>query len=254
MGVRRRSVLALAAAWLLVVPCGARADEVLVSAASSLTDALQDVGKAYSAAHVGTTIRFNFAASGVLQKQIENGAPVDVFASASPKEMDALQKAGKIDAATRFDFAGNRLVLIVAAGSGIKTWADLTGPTIQHVAISEPATVPSGRYAQETLTHRGLWTALDPKLVRGSNVRQTLAYVADGNAEAGLVFASDALVEKRVRVIATATPGVDHTPIVYPIAVVKGAPNPACAKGFAAYLKTDAARKILAKYGFTGTL
>ncbi len=252
MVVARRAVLAVAAALLLTTqPLTARADDVLVSAAASLTNALNDIGKAYTSAHPGTTVRFNFAASGVLQKQIEQGAPVDVFASASSKEIDALQKASKIDPITRFDFAGNRLVLIAPINSHLAGWGALNTPVVHHVAISEPATVPSGRYAQQTLTHLGLWTPLQPKLVRGGNVRQTLSYVADGNADAGIVFASDALIEKRVRVVATATPGADHDAIVYPVAVVQGAPNPAGARAFAAFLKTEKARGILARYGFT---
>ena len=186
----------------------------------------------------------------MLQKQIEQGAPVDVFASAAPKEMNTLQGKSKIEPATRFDFVGNRLVLIVPAGSKIKTWADLTGSNIRHIAISEPATVPSGVYAQQTLTHRGLWAQLQPRLVRGGNVRQTLAYVADGNADAGIVFATDALIEKRVQVVATATPRVDHDPILYPVAVIAGAPNPTGARAFALFLKTSAAQEILRRFGF----
>jgi molybdate transport system substrate-binding protein len=236
---------------LLLCAAAARADEVLVSAASSLTNAMNDIGKAYTAAHPGTTVKFNFAASGVLQKQIEQGAPVDVFASASPREIDDLQKEGRIEKGTRFDFAHNSLVLIEPANGALKTWDDLSNAAVKRIAFSDPASVPSGRYAEDTLTRRKLWTSLQPKIVYGVNVRATLSYVAEGNADAGIVFATDARVEpERVKVVTTAVPGADHAPIVYPIAVVTGSPNPAGGRAFALFLKGPEAKKILAGYGF----
>lgn len=236
---------------LLAIPAGARADEILVSAAISLTDSFTEIGRAFMKSHPGTTFRFNFAASGALQQQIVQGAPVDVFVSASPKEMDALQKAGRIEAATRLDFAGNRLVLIAKNGSLLKKWEDLKQPSIKHIAISNPDSVPSGRYAKETLTKRGLWNAIQPKLVLGENVRQTLTYVANGDADAGMVFATDAAIEKqRVHVAQEAIPGKDHAPIVYPAAVVAKARNARIARLFVAFLKEKPAQMILAKYGF----
>src|SRR6185437_12517911 len=120
-------------------PRGAQADEILVSAAASLTDALGAVGKAFTQDNPRTTVRFNFASSGALQQQIEQGAPVDVFASASPKEMDALQREKRILPRTRVDFTGNRLALIARRGSPIRDWADLASPRVQRVALSDPA-------------------------------------------------------------------------------------------------------------------
>jgi molybdate transport system substrate-binding protein len=196
-------------------------------------------------------VRFNFAASGPLGQQILAGAPVDVFASASPREMDALARAGRIEEATRADFAANRLVLIAAANSGVKGWADLRSPAVRRVALSNPDSVPSGRYALETLTRRGLWDGVRDKAVFGENVRQTLTYVAAGDAAAGLVFATDARAEpRRVRVVAAALPGRDHAPIRYPAAVVRGAPNPRAARRFVAFLGTPPARAILNRFGF----
>ncbi len=240
-----------AAGCLAALPVRSRADEILVSAAASLTDALTEVGKAFTQTDPGTTVRFNFASSGALQQQIEQGAPVDVFASASPKEMDALQSEKRIEPATRVDFAGNRLVLIAPRGSAIKHWTDLNAPFVRRVAISNPDSVPSGRYARETLTRRGLWNAVQPKAVFGENVRQTLTYVSGGDAEAGIVFATDARIEaRRVRVVEEAAPGRDHAPIVYPAAVVAVAPNAPAARRFVAFLRGPVAQGILARYGF----
>jgi molybdate transport system substrate-binding protein len=227
-------------------------NELLVAAAASLTDALTEVGRAFDRANRATT-RFTFAASGVLEQQIRAGAPIDVFASAGAKEMDELAAAGRIEKATRTVFATNRLVLIVpaAARTSVRVWDDLRGAVVRRIAVSNPDAVPSGRYARETLTKRGLWSTLQTKLVLGENVRQTLAYVSGGDADAGLVFATDARIEaKRVRVVATAVPGRDHAPIAYPAAVVAGAPNAPLARTFVAFLKARDAQAILRRYGF----
>ncbi|GDX40266.1 molybdate ABC transporter substrate-binding protein [Armatimonadota bacterium] len=228
-----------------------RADEILVSAAASLSNAFNEIGHAYTKQHPQTVVRFNFASSGALQQQIEQGAPVDVFASASPREMDALQKKGRIEANTRADFAGNRLALIAPLRSSLKQWGDLLNPAVKHIALSNPDSVPSGRYAKETLTKRGLWVAIQPKAVFGENVRQTLTYVVNGDAEAGIVFSTDAQSEKaRVRVVQQAISGKDHTPIFYPVAVVAKTTNSPAARNFVAFLKAPAAQAILARYGF----
>lgn len=235
-------------------PGPAHAAEILVSAAASLTDAFNKIGDAFTRANPQTTVRFNFAASGVLQRQIEQGAPVDVFASASTKEMDALQMGGHLEARTRTNFIGNRLVLIVPHGSKLKGWNDLKLPTVRRVALSNPATVPAGRYAQETLTHRGLWASIQPKMILGENVRQTLAYVAHGDADAGLVFATDAASEKqRVRVAQLAVPGQDHHSILYPAAVLANAPHAPAARRFVTFLQSATAQRVLLCYGFAAT-
>ena len=243
---------ALLCAALLSDTRFARADELLVSAASSLTEALNDVGAAYTRLHPNTVVRFNFAASGALQQQILQGAPVDVFCPASPKEMDALQKVGYVEAGTRIEFAGNRLVLIAPVRGRLHGWNDLSSPAVRRVALSDPASVPSGRYAQETLTKRGLWEAVKAKAVFGQNVRQTLTYVAHGDADAGIVFKTDALHDAgKVRVAGEAIPGKDHILIVYPAAVVSHAPNRPAAQSFVLFLQSAAARKILTRYGFS---
>ena len=238
-----------------VSPSSARTDEVLVSAAASLTDAFNDIGRAYSAANPKTIVRFNFGASGALQQQILQGAPVDVFASASPQEMDALQRANRIEPATRADFAANRLVLIAPPSSKLKSWDDLRAANVHRIALSNPDSVPSGRYARETLTKRGLWNVVQPKAIFGENVRQTLTYVTGGNVDAGIVFATDQRAEaSRARVVDIALPGKDHAPIVYPAAVIAGAPNPIAARKFADFLHTPTAQAVFARYGFLAVL
>jgi molybdate transport system substrate-binding protein len=239
--------------WMAAPVClvSARSDELLVSAAASLTDALTEIGKAYTKVHPETSVRFNFGASGALEQQIRQGAPVDVFVSASPKEMDALQQANRIETATRRNICGNRLVLIAPFRSSLRTWEDLRKATVRRVALSNPVSVPSGRYAQETLTRRGLWNAVQPKTVLGENVRQTLTYVMTGDVEAGLVFATDARVGgDKIKIIGQADPQRDHTPIMYPAAVVVGAPNAAFARNFVRFLQSPAAQSTLTRYGF----
>ena len=231
--------------------CSANADELLVSAASSLTDAFTEIGKSYSAANPSSTVRFNFAASGTLQQQILQGAPVDIFASASTVEMDYLERAHRIAIAGRTIFATNRLVLIAPSGSGIRNWNDLKEPQIHRVALSDPDSVPSGRYARECLQKRNLWQVVQPKAVFGENVRQTLTYVSSGNVDAGIVFATDAQSEgRRVRVVQTAVPGNDHAPILYPVAAVLGAPNPVGAQRFIAFLRGPVSQRTLSRFGF----
>ena len=247
----RRTLLLIILFHAVISPMHAYADEILVSAAASLTDALNEIGKAYTGANPRTIVRFNFGASGALQQQIMQGAPVDVFASASPKEMDALQRENRIAPATRADFAANRLVLITPPNSTLKGWDDLRSASVRRIAISNPDSVPSGRYARETLTRRGLWNIVQPKAIFGENVRQTLTYVSGGNVDAGIVFATDQQAEaRRVRVVEAAIPGQDHSPIVYPAAVLANAANPAAARKFVVFLRNAAAQTILTRYGF----
>ena len=246
----------LAIAFIALVSTGllrhALADEILVSAAASLTEAFNEIGQAYTRANPRTVVRFNFASSGALQQQIQHGAPVDVFASAALKEMDALQQGKHIIASTRINFAGNRLVLITPLRGRVKNWNDLKSPMVRRVAISNPDSVPSGRYTQATLTRRGLWPGVRAKAVLGENVRQTLTYVAGGDVDAGIVFATDARLEQsRVRIVQTAVPGQDHQPILYPAAVTAQAPNAAAARRFVHFLRGPVAQRILTRYGFT---
>ena len=194
--------------------CAFAGQELIVSAAASLTNAFQDVGKKFEAANPGVKVIFNFAASGPLLQQIEGGAPVDVFASADQKTMDQAKEKRLILDESRKDFAGNQLVLIVPAGSKalVKGARDLAGHEVIRVALGKPETVPVGRYTQEALTNAGLWETLTPKFIYGDSVRQVLDYVARGEVDAGFVFATDAAIAKdKVRVVAVIE---DHQPVV----------------------------------------
>ncbi|MBO9512865.1 MAG: molybdate ABC transporter substrate-binding protein [Variovorax sp.] len=234
----------------LALPAGAMAQQLTVSAAASLTDAFKEIGPRFEASRPGATVRFNFAASGVLLQQISQGAPVDVFASADQETMDRAVGQKLIDTPTRKDFAANSLVLIEPArgGAGLKTLQDLAGPGVKKIAIGKTATVPVGRYTREALEAARLWTPLEPRFVQADSVRQVLDYVSRGEAEAGFVYRTDAAVMgDKVRVVLTAT---GHTPVTYPIAVIADSQEKALAKDFIAFLATAPSQAVLARFGF----
>lgn len=238
------------AAALFVLPLIASAQQLTVSAAASLTDAFKEIGQKFEATRPGVTVRFNFAASGVLIQQITQGAPVDVFASADQTTMDRGIAQKVIDADTRRDFASNSLVLIVPAqgGPALASLADLTGASVKRIAVGKPATVPVGRYTQQALEAAGLWTALEPRFVQADSVRQVLDYVARGEVEAGFVYRTDAAVmADRVKVALTAS---GHAPIRYPVAVTAESRQKAQARAFVDYLFSPAAREVLRRRGF----
>jgi molybdate transport system substrate-binding protein len=220
---------------------------ITVSAATSMKDALTAIAKNYRAANV----RFNFAASGTLQRQIENGAPVDVFISAAEKNMNELQAQNLIERNTRRDFARNRLVLIVPKTSKlpIRTFADLKKREVARVAIGAPQSVPAGKYAQQLLTKIGIWQVVQRKAVRAKDVRGVLTQVEQGNVDAGIVYRTDAMVSKKVRVVSIA-PEKLHAPIRYPVAVVARSRNKSAARRFAAYLGSTPSGKVLRRFGF----
>ena len=235
---------------VLALPLGAAAQQLTVSAAASLTDAFKELGARFEAGKPGATVRFNFAASGVLLQQIGQGAPVDVFASADQDTMNRAADQKLIDTATRRDFATNSVVLIEPAkdGPGLKTLQDLAGPGVRKIAIGKTATVPVGRYTREVLESAGLWMRLEPRFVQADSVRQVLDYVSRGEAEAGFVYRTDAAVMgDKVRVVLTAT---GHTPVSYPIAVVAESKEKALAKDFIAFLSTEPAQAVLVRFGF----
>ena len=245
----------LRASWLLALliggtPLVARAADLTVSAASSLTNAFRDLGTVFERDHPGTKVQFNFAASGALLQQLARGAPVDVFASADQESMDDAQRQGLVDAGSRVDFVRNALVVVVpsdsrAAASGI---ADLRDERFARIAIGQPASVPVGRYTRAVLEQSGLWAAVEPKTVGAQSVRQALDYVARGEVDAGFVYATDAaLMPDRVRVLFVVP---TTTPILYPIASLKSSPNEVMARRFVQFVGTPAARSVLARYGF----
>ncbi len=230
----------------------AHAAEFTVSAAMSLKNAFEEIGRLYESKHAGTKVVFNFAASGDLARQIEGGAPVDVFASAAQKDMDSVEQKNLILSGSRTDFAKNSVVLIQPASSAIemKKFEDLMKPEIKKVSVGNPQTVPAGRYAQEVLRHFKLWDTIKDKLIFAENVRQVLDYVARNEVDAGIVYRTDAgLREKEIRVIAAA-PSESHKPVVYPLGIVRDSKNEKSAKAFISLILSEDGGKILQKYGF----
>lgn len=243
--------LSLASAFALGAHASASAQEITVSAAASLQNAMKDIGTAYQAAHPGSKVNFNFAASGPLLAQIAQGAPVDVFASADVETMDKAQAQNLIKPGSRVNFAANELVLISPSSrpASLKALADLRKPGIVHIAVGTPATVPAGRYAQAVLEAQGLWQELTPKFVFAENVRQALNYVSRAEADAGFVYRTDALVEKdKVRIDAVVpTP----KPVLYPIALVAATKNASTAADFLKFVSSPTGQAVLGKFGFT---
>jgi molybdate transport system substrate-binding protein len=234
----------------LALPFAAGAQQLTVSAAASLTDAFKELGPKFEAGKPGASVRFNFAASGVLLQQIAQGAPVDVFASADQDTMNRAVEQKLVDAASRRNFASNSLVLIEPAkdGPGIKALADLGGPTVKKIAIGKVATVPVGRYTQQALTTANLWTVLEPKFIQADSVRQVLDYVARGEVDAGFVYRTDAAVlGDKVKIVLTPA---GNQPVSYPVATIADSKQQALAKDFVSFLASDAAQQILTRYGF----
>ena len=246
---RRLGALALA----LALTCGADAagaEDLVVSAASSLTNAFQDVAKAYEAQHPGTHVVLNFASSDTLLRQIANGAPADVFASADQVAMDKAQAQHAIVPGTRVDFAANQLVLIVPSGSKVRVAAldDLAGSAFHRIAWGDPASVPVGRYTKGVLVKAGLTGKLAGKAVLAQNVRQCLDYVERGEVDAGFVYATDAAIARGKVDVALRVPAT--TPITYPIAVVAKAAHADQARQFIAFVNASQGRQRLAAFGF----
>ncbi|HQZ82392.1 MAG TPA: molybdate ABC transporter substrate-binding protein [Pyrinomonadaceae bacterium] len=233
---------------------GKNADSITVSAAISLKDAFTEIGEMYTArSGNGAKIQFNFGASGVLQQQIENGAPVDVFASAGERQMDALAAKGLLEPGSRYDLARNSLVLIVPQNSevAVSSFADLALPTVKKIAVGNPKTVPAGQYSNEALTKMGLAERVGGKLILAENVRQVLEYVVRGEVDAGIVYSTDAKQGgAKVNVAATADENA-HSPILYPIAAVKEGAHQRAAQEFIALVLSVDGQKVLAKYGFS---
>lgn len=230
----------------------AAADAIVVSAAMSLKSAFEEVG-ALSASVAGVSRPvFNFGASGDLLAQIRGGAPVDVFAAAAVKDMDALEADGALLPGTRIDFAANEIVLIVPAASkaGASSFADLVKPAVARIAMVNPKTGPAGRYADEVFASARITEAVRPKLVLAENVRQVLDYVARAEVDAGVVYATDAAIRPQEVKVAAVAPSASHKRVIYPIAVIKGTPHAEAAKAFVAAVRSEAGQAILARHGF----
>ncbi|HUI45051.1 MAG TPA: molybdate ABC transporter substrate-binding protein [Nitrospirota bacterium] len=226
--------------------------DLTVSAAISLKNAFEEIGKLYESRNKNTKVLFNLGASGDLVTQIKGGAPIDVFASAALKDMDKLDSAGFVVKDTRTNFAANTVVLIVPSSSKITipSFEDLKKPEIKKIAMGNPKTVPAGRYAAETFQYYKISDMIHNKLILTENVRQVLDYVYRGEVDAGVVYSTDAMVRQQgVKIILTA-PEASHKPVIYPIAVVKGTKNEQAANSFVALVTSEEGQKILSQYGF----
>jgi len=235
---------------MLLVATMVPAAEVNVFAAASLTESLRQIATRYEL-RSGDKLVLNFGASSTLARQIEAGAPADIFFSADEARMDTLEKKGLMDAATRKSRLGNALVVVVAADSKleIRSAHDLTNASIHRIALADPKAVPAGIYAKSWLALQKLWPAVAPKVVPTENVRGALAGVESGNVEAGVVYKTDADISKKVK-IAYEVPLTDAPRITYPMALVKDSKQPAAAKLFLRHLASDEAGQVFKRFGF----
>jgi len=259
MKLTRRMAVWCAIAWLglflaparpAAQPAARPTTHLTVSAAASLKDAITAIDQDFQRSHPDIEVAPNFGASGTLQLQIEQGAPADVFVSAAQQQMDALAAKNLLLPDTRVDLLQNELVLIAPADSKtVTSFNDLKSPDVRVIAVGDPRSVPAGTYAQQVLTALGMYDALKSKMTLATDVRQVLADVETGSAEAGLVYATDAAITSKVRVVMDAPAGT-HMPIIYPAAVLRASMNPDAAKTFVNYLASPAARAVFTKYGF----
>ena len=249
MHVRRYLILG---ALILLGAGPASAQEVIFSAAISTKDAVEELGRTFIASRPGLVLRYNFGSSGELQKQIEAGAPVDLFISAAQRQMDELQQKNLIVVSSRRNFARNVLTVIKSATSKLDLAkpTDLLDPRVEKIVIGNPKTVPVGQYSEESLKALGLWDRIQPKLVLAENVRQALDYVARGEVDAGFVYTTDAAI-RRGHVVEAFRPAEDtYRPAVYPVAIVAAAKHQAIAQAFIDLLVGREGQAVLARFGF----
>ena len=225
--------------------------ELTISAAASLQDALTDIKTTFEKEHPNVKITYNFGASGALQQQISQGAPVDIFFSAAEDKFQKLEQEGLIEKKNGTDLLGNDLVLIVPKDSskGIKSFEKLT--KADKIALGSPESVPAGQYGKETLGNLNILSAVEGKVVYAKDVRQVLTYVETENVDAGIVYKTDALTSTKVKIAATAAEN-SHAPIIYPVGVMKNSSHPKEAALFYEYLQSKKSMKIFEKYGFKG--
>ena len=261
--MRKRKILSLILALSLMLFCmgcvsgqttdtpGTQNVELTVAAAASLTEVSKELAKAYEDAAPNTKLTFTYGASGALQTQIEQGAPVDIFLSAAQKQMDALEEQGMLLEGSRINLLENKVVLIAPADSAkdIREFEDAATDTVGKIAIGDPASVPAGEYAKKAFSSLGVWDAVNAKANLGTDVRQVLTWVGNGDVDAGVVYSTDAKTTEKVKVVAEAPEGsVDK--IIYPSAGLSRTQHADAAKAFIQFLQSDAAQKCFEKYGF----
>jgi molybdate transport system substrate-binding protein len=223
-----------------------------VSAAASLTDILKVINGQYTTGKPNVTLTPNFASSGTLQTQIENGAPCDIFVSAAAKQMDTLQKEGLLVESTRKNLLTNKLVLVVPADSQLNLtgFADLATDKVQKIAIGDPKSVPAGTYAQQAFDLLCITDKVTPKYVMGADVRAVLSYVESGNVDAGIVYSTDALSSTKIKVVGGG-PDEINAKVVYPVAVIKTSKVQEAAIDYVDFLFSAQAKALFEKYGFS---
>ncbi len=253
IGGTRCCVLSVACALAFVITLnGCRAPQrttLTLSIAASLQDAMGEVEAEYQHEHGEVVFRNNFGSSGTLAQEIAEGAPVDAFLSAGTRPVDQLDAKGLLQPGSRVNLLRNTLVLIAPRDSDLQGFDQLSGNKVRLLALGDPASVPAGQYGKQTLESLHLYDELKSKFVLGKDVRQVLAYVETGNADAGLVYATDARISNEVRVVAIA-PEQSHDPIVYPMTEIKGTRNDAAVRAFIAFIRSPQARAIFERHGF----
>lgn len=226
--------------------------ELLISAAASLTDVLNEIADVYKDIEPNTKLTYSFGSSGALQAQIEEGAPVDIFMSAAQKQMKALEDKGLILDGTNKTLLVNKVVLITPTNSNleISSFDDLTKDEVKKIAIGDPSNVPVGQYSEEIFTNLNILDKVSPKTVLGNDVRTVLTWVESGEVDCGIVYATDAYTTDKVQIITEAPEG-SHKEVSYPVAVIKASKNSEAAKRFLDFLSTEKAINLFTKYGFT---
>lgn len=244
--------LTLSLKFFSSTPVTAQNTALLVSAAASLQNALEDIKPLFEQVSPSITVNFNFGSSGALLQQIEQGAPTDVFISAAAAQMNTLEKKTLLLPDTRQNLLGNRLVLIVPKAStlNLTSFSQLADGRVRRISVGEFRSVPAGTYAEQVFTNLGILEQLQPKFIFANTVRGVLSAVESGNVDAGVVYRTDAQLSAKVIQVAIASENL-HTPIVYPIAVIKASRDPDAAKALAIFLKGAAAFKVFKDYGFT---
>lgn len=245
-----RQVCSIAALFLMTAPPAASADNIVVSAAASLTDALKEIGRMYQSKSKNR-VTFVFASSSTLARQIEAGAPADVFFSADVQTLNALERNGRLEPGTRKQLLSNQIVIIVPADKPtlVNSPEDLLDPRVRRIALAEPSSVPAGVYTKAYLESLGLWDKVKPKVVPVLDVRATLASVESGNVEAGLVYKTDAASSKRVKTVFEVPIGKGPK-IIYPVAILKESKSKAAAKEFLNVMVSPSGADVFRRYGF----
>lgn len=250
-GLLATLLLTLSLRVVTPAPVSAQSAPLLIAAAASLQNVLEELDPIFESAHSGVTVNYSFAASGPLQQQIEQGAPVDLFISAASQQMDALQEKNLILTDTRRNLLTNSLVLVVPRDStlGLTGFRQLTNANVKKISVGEPRSVPAGKYAEEVFKNLGILAQLQPKFVFGNSVRNVLGTLESGNSDAGVVYRTDAKISNKVTQVAT-SPSNLHSPIIYPVAVIAASRHQSDARTYAQFLASGKAQTIFKKYGF----